>query len=253
MQIRLAAVVSLALAATGVIAARGQTNAARPASAGIIDGVVSDTGLAPLSDATVTIVGTDIRVVTGADGRFRVVSVPAGQYVMLVRRIGYEPATAHVAVAGLDTLRVAIALEPAVTTLDRVTVAAPAVSPRLSEFYERRKVGLGQFLTQEEIEKQNAVRASDLFGRFMGLRLSSDGMHAFSMRGGPAINQDPRRCPVTAIVDGIAQDTNFSQLPSPKEIAAIEFYAGPSEIPLQYKSTRGTWCGLLLIWTRDGS
>jgi hypothetical protein len=85
---------------------------------------------------------------------------------------------------------------------------------------------------QEEIERQNAVRASDLFGRFTGLLLSSDGMHACSLRGGPTINADPRRCPLTAIVDGVAPDTNFSQLPSPKEIAAIEFYAGPSEIPL---------------------
>jgi hypothetical protein len=216
---------------------------------GVVDGVVTDTSLTPVADATVSVVGMELRVVTGANGRFRVLSVPAGDYVLLVRRIGYEATTAKITVAARDTLRLSFALQPAVATLDTVNVAARSVSPRLAEFYERRKVGPGQFMTQDEIEKQNAVRASDLFGRFLGLRITSDGRGAFSLRDTPA-----HPCPVAAVVDGIARDTNFGSLPSPKEIAAIEFFAGPSEIPLQYKTTRrNTWCGLILIWTRDGS
>jgi Carboxypeptidase regulatory-like domain len=225
-----------------------QTPTTRPRSAaGTIDGVVSDTSLAPLADATITIVGTDIRVVTGANGRFRLVAVPPGEYMVLARHIGYEPVTTKITVADLDTLRISLTLEAAVTSLDTVKVATHNVSPRLAEFYERRKIGPGQFMTEGQIEKLNKVAASDLFRNFMGIRLSADGRSAQSMR------DFARKCPIMAIVDGFAKYTDFSQLPSPKEIAAIEFYAGPSEIPLQFKSTVGMSCGLILIWTRDGS
>jgi hypothetical protein len=247
-----AAIVVLAMIGIGIGSpdAVAQSGGATPHRAsGVVDGVVTDTSLAPVADAIVTIVGQELRVVTGENGRFRIVSVVAGDYVLLVRRIGYEPTTARISVAERDTLRLSFALQPAVATLDTVAVAARSVSPRLAEFYERRKVGPGQFMTQEQIEKQNAVRVSDLIGRFLGLRMTADGRGAFSLRDTPA-----HPCPVAAVVDGIARDTDLSRLPSPKEIAGIEFFAGPSEIPLQYKSTRkNTWCGLILIWTRDGS
>jgi len=224
-------------------------------AAGQIDGVVSDTSLAPLADATITIVGTDIRVVTGPNGHFRLVDVPAGKYALLARHIGYEATTTQITVSDLDTLRISIALEQAVASLDTVKVATNNLSPRLTEFYERRKIGPGQFMTEEQIEKLNMVAASDLFRTFIGLRLSVDGRSAQSMR------DFVRKCPIMAIVDGFAKYTDFGLLPSPKEIAAIEFYAGPSEIPLQFKSmigdplkgVSGVSCGLILIWTRDGS
>jgi hypothetical protein len=247
-----------AIALAFIAACVGQDLAAQSkprGAAGQIDGVISDTSLAPLADATVTIVGSDIRVVTGPNGHFRLVDVPAGQYVLLARRIGYEATTTQITVADRDTLRIAISLELAVASLDTVKVATHNVSPRLAEFYERRKIGPGQFRTQDEIEKQNPVALPDVFRRFLGIRLTPDGRAAQSMR------DYAKGCPIMAIVDGFVKYTEFSQLPSPKEVAAIEFYAGPSEIPLQFKSmigdpskgVTGVSCGLILIWTRDGS
>jgi len=221
--------------------AHAQTTGARVAT-GSIDGVVSDTSLAPLADATITIVGTDIRVVTGANGRFRLVAVPAGQYMLLVRHIGFEATTSKITVADADTLRVSFALEAAVASLDPVKVRAQSVSPKLAEFYERKKAGQGQFMTQDEIEKQNPVRTTDLLRRFLGMSVNETG--AKSLRS---------PCTITALVDGVTRYKSFAELPVPKEIAAIEFYAGPSEVPLQYKSITTAWCGLILIWTRDGS
>jgi hypothetical protein len=234
----------LSLAATCVMAglAPAQARGARSTSPGTIDGVVSDTSLAPLADATITIVGTDIRVVTSANGRFRLVAVPTGEYVLLVRHIGFEATTSKITVADADTLRVSFALEAAVASLDPVKIAAQNTSPKLAEFHARRKVGPGQFMTQEEIEKQNAVFTTDLLRRFLGIEVSQYG--AKSTRGG---------CALTTIVDGVTRYKNLSDAPVPKEIAAIEFFAGPSEVPLQYKSISTAYCGLILIWTRDGS
>lgn len=47
-------------------------------ASGTIDGVVTDTNLASLSGANASILGTGIQVVTGANGRFRIVDLPAG-------------------------------------------------------------------------------------------------------------------------------------------------------------------------------
>jgi hypothetical protein len=162
--------------------------------------------------------------------------------VLLVRHIGFEATTSKITVADADTLRVSFALETAVASLDPVKIAAQNMSPKLAEFYARRKVGPGQFMTQEEIEKQNPVFTTDLLRRFLGISVGTNS--ARSARS---------PCQLTMVVDGVTRYTNFSTAPVPKEIAAIEFYAGPSEVPLQYKSITSAWCGLILVWTRDGS
>jgi iron complex outermembrane receptor protein len=59
---------------------------------GSVGGTVRDatTGL-PLAAATVRLLELERRVDTHADGRFLIPSVPAGQYTLLVQRIGYRP------------------------------------------------------------------------------------------------------------------------------------------------------------------
>jgi hypothetical protein len=61
-------------------------------------------------------------------------------------------------------------------------------------------------------------------------------------------------CFMTVLVDGVAMPApfNLDLLPSPHDLAGIEVYAGPATIPPQYSGyNRG--CGLILIWTKDGS
>src|SRR3954470_22280118 len=58
---------------------------------GTIDGVVADSNLVPVQAAFVSILGTKIRVGTGPNGRFRITKIPAGKYLVLVKRVGYHP------------------------------------------------------------------------------------------------------------------------------------------------------------------
>src|SRR5262245_55771225 len=83
-----------------------------PRPTGTIDGVVSDTGLAPLQGAFVSILGTKIRIGTGPNGRFRITSVPTGQYLVIVKRVGFRPTSAVVNLSAADTLRLSYTLEP---------------------------------------------------------------------------------------------------------------------------------------------
>ncbi len=221
----------------------------RPA-AGAIDGVVTDTNLVSLADATASILGSSVQVVTGANGRFRILALPAGQYILVVRRLGYAPSSTVLQVVGGDTLRMSFALERIMTALDTVTVTAKRYSMRMTEFEGRRKAGFGQFMTQGEIEKRNSVFTSDLVRTFTSVRVlppsNGPGHYAFSIRSG---------CAFKVFIDGVAvpTPTNLDDLPSPMNYAGIEVYSGAATIPLQYKTTGGSFCGVILFWTKDES
>jgi hypothetical protein len=242
--LRFAVVVSACALATSLVAAQP-----RPA-VGAIDGVVTDTNLVSLGDATASILGSNIQVVTGANGRFRIYAIPAGQYILVVRRLGYEPSSIAVQVAGGDTLRMSFTLERIATTLDTVMIAEKRYSMRMAEFEGRRRAGFGQFMTQADIEKRNSVYTSDLMRTFTSVIVTTPqdargGHYAASIRG---------RCLFQVFVDGVAVPTpNLDDLPTPSTYAGIEVDAGPSEIPLQYKTTGGGgFCGVILLWTKGG-
>src|SRR5690348_1963417 len=101
---------------------RPATQPAQARSTGVIDGAVTDTLLRPVAFAEVSVLRTDIKLQTNARGRFRFVDVPAGQYLLIVRRIGFRPVSAIIEVGARDTVRLAYTLEPAVRTLDSVVV-----------------------------------------------------------------------------------------------------------------------------------
>jgi hypothetical protein len=229
-------------------------------SLGTIDGFVGDTSLAPVHAAFVTIVGTKIRVGTGPNGRFRIVKVPQGQYLVIVKRIGYRPVSAVVDVPASDTLRLSYTLEesgPMPTVLGTMVTTEKAKSARMAEFDQRRKLGQGEFMTEAEIDRKNTVFATELLRNFGTINVSPSHTsamteyYALSKREGG--NPSLGACPMTVYLDQVPLPTpfNLDLLPSPKELAGIEVYAGSSTIPPQFNGyNRG--CGVILVWTKDG-
>ena len=141
------------------------------------------------------------------------------------------------------------ALTRVATVLDTVVVAAKHYSMRMAGFEERRKSGFGQFMAQAEIEKRNSVFVGDLVRTFLSVDVSSRqpfSAFAISHRAG---------CAFQIFLDGIAlpTPTNLFDLPAPKELAGIELYSGPATIPLEYKKAGSRSCGVILVWTKDGS
>src|ERR1035438_2097435 len=115
-------IVLVAIAFASSIAPAQQPAAGRATPPGTVDGLVSDTSLAPLAGATVSILGTNVRVVTGDNGRFRMSDLKPGPYILFAQRIGFEPATMRVQVAKADTSRLSIVLDRTATVLDTVRV-----------------------------------------------------------------------------------------------------------------------------------
>jgi hypothetical protein len=230
----------------------------KPARVGMIDGIVTDSNLAPLGSAQVTVLSTSVRVPTGANGRFRITNVPAGEYVLIVRRSGYRPTSNIVQVAAADTLRVSYSLERAPTVLGAVVVTEQRLSVKLAEFEYRKKLGVGEFMSQADIEKRNSVYTTELMRKFPSINVSPSyskssmaEWFALSKRetGSPMVGA----CPMQVVVDNMPMQTpfNLDMLPSPRNIAGIEVYNGPATIPPQFAGYNRS-CGLILIWTRDG-
>ena len=235
-------------------------SAQRTRSFGTIDGLVSDTNLVPLHAAFVSILGTPIRVGTGPNGRFRIVRVPAGQYLLIVKRVGYRPVSSVVDVATSDTLRVSytMAEAPQVTTLGTVVVTEPSRSERLAGFETRRKAGVGEFLTGEQIDRANTVYTTELIRKFKSVNVSPSHTsviteyYPLSAREGG--NPTVGACPMQVYLDQVPLQTpfNLDLLPTPKDLAGIEVYAGASTTPPQFAGpNRG--CGVILVWTKAGS
>ena len=250
----LAVVSSAVLAGSG----RAQSTPVSPRSMGVVDGIVSDTGLVPLQGAFVSILGTKIRVGTGPNGRFRITSVPAGQYIVVVKRVGYHPTSEAVEVAASDTLRVSYTLEKLrADELDPVVITAKSPSIRMAEFEARRKLGVGEFMTAAEIEQRNSAFSTELMRRFKSVNVSPNHAgpitqyYALSAREGG--NPSLGACPMQVYLDQVPLPSpfNLDLLPPPREIAGIEVYAGSATIPPQFNGmNRG--CGVILVWTKDG-
>lgn len=107
----------------------------------VLDGVVTDSLLRPLNSADVTVVGTGARVVTSENGRFRMLQVPPGQYLLIVRRIGFAPTSGMIEVPARDTLRLSYVLERSNNMLDTMRIRGTRVTMRMREFEQRRQQG----------------------------------------------------------------------------------------------------------------
>jgi hypothetical protein len=237
---------TIALVTLAPAAVAGQTAASR----GMIDGVVTDTNLVALGSATISILGSDVHVATGANGRFRIVGLRGGNYILAVHHVGYVPVAVAMTVAERDTLRPSFTMKRITTALDTMIVTARSVTRRLSEFEERRRAGVGYFITADDIERRNAVYVADVIRTVPSVAIDTRRMFkqvAISTRDG---------CRFNVYVDGMPLHgepggTNLMNLPSPKEFAGIEIYSGPATIPLMYKAAVGN-CGVILFWTKRG-
>ncbi len=171
-----------------------------------------------------------------------------------------------------------------------VTAEAELVrSAKLREFDRRRSNGIGRFLTEADLEKDQYRKLSDVLRKLPGIHMvrskgtrgaSPLAEYAVSSRGSATIEHvSPtfgKNCPVAIWLDGVAvyrgldrgvdpafgarsgappQTVRLDEPPfdinsiMTNHVAAIEFYSGPATMPAELNVTQGT-CGALVIWTK---
>jgi hypothetical protein len=237
---------------TAHVAVAQQDSTRLPVRSGIIDGLVADTALVPLEGATISILGSELRVSTRENGRFRMLGLPQGEYVLLVRRLGYEGTTTKVLVEPEAVARLSFALSPVVRKLAAMEISVRGVSQRMTEFYQRRDEGIGHFITREDIVKHNPVTTFDLLRGIPSIRVSD-----IDEKGLAKLASTRSGCTPQIMLNGLP--ITPASVPSPNELAGIEVYSGPATMPLQFKragraagSSSEPGCALILLWTGDG-
>lgn len=220
---------------------------------GIIVGTVSDTTLRPIGGADVNFAGTSVRATTDSLGRFKIVNVPSGKFILLVRIIGFRPVSDEIEIADHDTLRLAFTLERTTQELSTVIITERKLSARLSGFESRRKLGFGTFFNREQIDSINPISIGDIVRRANSVRVQRTG---FGGMGEIAVSsREVGLCPMQIYLDGLALGpTDLTFLPPPSAIAAIEIYPGSATLPTwiaQGPPTTNRGCGAILFWTTD--
>ncbi|HEX9755837.1 MAG TPA: TonB-dependent receptor, partial [Gemmatimonadales bacterium] len=116
---------------------------------GGIEGQVRDDAGRPLSAAEVIVraPGEAIagRAATDGNGAWRITFLAPGRYQLLIRRLGYRPATREIAIEPGIVARLTVVLEPVPLMLDSLVASAPAVSVSTTDNE------LGSRLTRREI------------------------------------------------------------------------------------------------------
>ncbi len=260
-------------------------------SSGLWGGQVEDwsTGAA-VEGATVTLTPTNSGTMdpahtfeTGSNGRFSFDEVTAGQYEIVATAAGFAPVTDTVDMPASRAIRTRIRLPRTAVEIEGIMVEVEAHILRLDEagFYDRKREGLGFFLDADEILPRLPTPVVQLFDGVPGVTVGTTAAQA-GAREVLIIGN----CLPTLFVDGVlarrsqpffrnpnpmaygpdgpgAAETSplyLSDLVTASQVAGIEVYRSPAELPLQYGGTalgsvsdvtKGEWgfCGVVLVWT----
>jgi hypothetical protein len=252
----------LVLGGAGSVSAQG--------SAASLTGVVArDTSGFGVAGAEIRL--PELRLTTRSDskGEFRIGGLPGGRYAISVRAVGFRPFIGSVDLVPGKALDVELALTTSAVVLDTVRSTGlrfPEVPWMLQDFESRRRAAsTGQFLTDSILRHHETEKMVSLVSMFRGARIAYDlrdptKMVLASARGGetgkPVFQSTGRStCLVTVYVDGIQIFPAGGDAPDfgnmlVSDYSAVEYYASPSETPVQYKGT-GSGCGVILLWTRQ--
>jgi outer membrane receptor for ferrienterochelin and colicins len=217
--------------------------------------VLSETVEQPIEGATISLSGQAQSARSDSVGGFRLAGITAGKHTVIVRRVGFAPLSSSMSFVAGDSVDADFMLDPSVQTLPDVEVNATIMERKLADFEERRKIGIGHFLTQQDIEKRLSRKFTDIVRILPGLkivRFGADEFYIASARGKQAFLIQ-HGCPVAMMIDGVYVDqgpgNDPNRLIDPSFLIGVEFYAGPAQMPARFNNTRGT-CGLLVLWTK---
>jgi len=227
----------------------------RPAQ---LRGVVRTAQKAPVPDVEVALLGTTYVANTDSAGRFAVLDIPPGEYLVRVRRIGFRVQNLSARLVAGENKDVTIVLNEGAVELPEVTVTARLAKPieyantaKFDEFFRRKSVGLGRYISRRDIEKKAASRTASLIAGLPGVRV---------MMGVPGTSPTQvwmRACQQVSVwVDGwmlSPQATSPIEVGEllerihPLNIEMIEVYDSPAVMQAEFL---GDSCAAIVIWTR---
>lgn len=204
-------------------------------------------------------------------GTLRFAELPSGTHQISVRGIGYVPIDTSVTLSG-ESAELTIELLHTAPLLDTIRIRAAPLTVRMEEFETRRKMGIGDFLTDSMFVKEgNRPLTSVLVAHLPGLRLvpapppidprnfgcaaigkvcdlDNGGMRLVATGTSAILFDNKPGCPLDIYIDGFYFKANLEAVPT-ESITAAELYAKGSEPPAYRR--QGMACKVLLLWTKN--
>jgi hypothetical protein len=254
----------------------------------MIAGTVLDPLRNPIEGAEIRIVGGGPSALSSPAGTFRIFAPRAKQILVQVRRPGYR---AELLVLDREWSGTVL-LHPGVFELPEIKVTARYAKPakyagtaRYDDYFRRRRIGFGQFISREDIERRNPFRTIDILQAQPGIRTSIHppgaaygSVVAFArcneyppkinvyidgrklMPEGAFSTNGPTESPLAFISRRDHSEDELSnrrriygsvgemldRIP-PGDIELIEIFRGPGELPGEFNDGN---CGAISIWTR---
>jgi hypothetical protein len=235
--------------------------------AGRILGVFDDATGQPIVGADVIDTDAETKATTSVSGAVQLAFLGVDSTVVQVRKIGYLPKTISVATSAADTVPFTVVLTPIAQTLPTVvTTGKVQATGAFADFERRRLIGLGHFMTEEEIEKRPSFDLIGYLQRMPGLMYNiaygqssahSEGVvERFLMRGGSGLGSG--FCTPNFFLDGMYYPLDEGARPlqslalfaQPQYLKGIEVYENGAMIPAQFDRSPSTGCGSVVIWTK---
>ena len=212
-----------------------------------------------------------VRAITPASGAFVFETRESGTFSLQATRLGYLPLRgATVRTRAGQVLDVEVRLRPEPVRIRSVRVRAEARDPGLESmgFYQRREMGIGGFITAEEIRDATPQRVSDVLSRDPSVRILRDfggdgGIGAVVNFRGRLQGLEGRPCLPTLVLDGsilrrgggvgagspAERVVRLDEMITPEEIAAVELYPSGAGAPARFSGTDAR-CGVILVWRK---
>ncbi|WP_165761212.1 SusC/RagA family TonB-linked outer membrane protein [Niastella koreensis] len=227
---------------------------------GGIRGRVTDEAGAPLSNASVMVLGTDRGTAANKEGVFNLGGLKAGKYKLQVSAVGFTTQFTEITIKDNETLEVSVALKEGTGKMEEVIVTALGISRK------ERSVG---YSTQEikgdnlTVAKEQNVLGS-LGGKIAGVQLSGSsgasmgGTQKIQIRGTNFLTGGGE--PLVVVDNTPISNSNYAarngrdygnlaQDINPDDIESINVLKGPAASALY--GLRGQF-GVIMITTRKG-
>ena len=246
-----------------------------------LTGTVRDTAGAPLAGVEVSVQGITRTATTDRQGAFALAGIPTGTSTVNVRRVGFSPQTTIMKFVEGDNSLGVVVLTRIPQELDTVTTREQELwreYPLLREFAENKKIGLGQFVTRQQLEMFRGGFMTPVFNQMRGLlivRATNAGSRSWiantyvpttrcttlqdRLLNEPVSPQgayggaDCSYCFPTVFLDnarmapfGVAANIGAF---NPDMFEAIQVYLGAAETPAKYADTR-SGCGVVVFHRR---
>ena len=237
---------------------------ARPAAAqqGEVIGRVTDkTSGQALATAQVSVVGTTIRALTGQDGRYRLVNVPAGPATLRVAYIGYATTTQEVSVPAGGSAQADFAIAQAAVGLEAIVVTATGDQAVREQGTAAHTVDLRDRTSQAAVSNLSDALNSTVPGVVVqgsggttgtGTRVRIRGSNSVSLSNDPVLIVDGIRVEngsnSTSIGVGGQQPSRLNDL-SPQDLEAVQVNSGPASSVLYGTDAAN---GAIVMRTRRG-